>query len=188
MKRGQVVGFLSGVACSAIIFFYIESGRVSPDAPRGPRMVLENSPSDSPVGGPPGVISVPGGVPRAPAAASGPEPASEASSAAAAEVKNADWEEQQAAPYKARLEMLRKIPGAAPLVDDILASMDREMAEGREVFSDDDLPVDETGIPYLDEGGADRMIRNPEIRAKMAKLNAIIEKAESEREPASAAE
>jgi hypothetical protein len=94
-------------------------------------------------------------------------------------------EEEQVAVFKLRIEEMKRVPGAAALVDDIMAGIEREIADGREVFSDEDLPVDETGLPYLDEGGAARMIRNDELRVKMEKLNALLDKAESGRKPAS---
>jgi hypothetical protein len=180
--QGKVVGFVSGLICSGFLFAYIQSTRVPPDAPLGPRMALEG-----------GAIGreaslAPAGQPREPAGQPPSIGTTRPEASLSEEQKKAAFEEEQAAPHRARIEAMRKVPGAAPLVDDILASIDRELAEGREVFSDEDLPVDETGIPYLDEGGAARMIRNPEIREKMAKLNALLEKQEVEREPAAGAE
>jgi|GEM_PF-3026775 len=179
--QGKVVGFVSGLICSGFLFAYIQSTRVPPDAPLGPRMALEG-------GAPAQETSLaPTVQPREPAGKPLEGSAARPEASLTEEQKKAAFEEEQAAPYKARLQAMRKVPGAAPLVDDILESIDRELADGREVFSDEDLPVDETGIPYLDEGGAARMIRSPEIREKMAKLNALLEKQEVEREPAAGA-
>jgi hypothetical protein len=71
----------------------------------------------------------------------------------------------------AELERIRAIPGAAPLLDDILAYM-------RTVDPDDvsvaNLPVDEHGFAHADDHLSEQMIRDPEIRAKWDKLMALI--------------
>ena len=184
----KVLGFLGGLIFAGVVFLYIDSTEL-PERGEGALMRVTDSGGEGAVQRP--SLGAPGAqreaalrLPASGGVATGAM-SPEAQEQESMKAQFAKVEEEQAAAFKLRIAEMKKVPGAAALVDDIMAGIDREIAEGREVFSDEDLPVDETGLHYLDEGGAARMIRNDELRGKMEKLNALLEKAESGRKPAS---
>ncbi len=70
------------------------------------------------------------------------------------------------------IDSIRRIPGAAPLVDEIIDYL-KEDGEPDD-FSLSDLPVDDSGMISLDGVASEKMIKNPAIRAKWDQLMALI--------------
>lgn len=68
------------------------------------------------------------------------------------------------------LDGIRQIPGAAPLLDDVIAYLKGDGAD----LSLDDLPVDEEGMIALDDPLTEKLIQNPAIKAKWDQLMALI--------------
>jgi hypothetical protein len=69
------------------------------------------------------------------------------------------------------LDGIRRIPGASPLLDDIL---DYLRNDGGEDLALSDLPVDDEGMIALDDPMTEKLIKNPEIKAKWDRLMALI--------------
>jgi hypothetical protein len=70
-----------------------------------------------------------------------------------------------------QLDRLRKIPGAAPLLDDILAYLKNDPDDS---VSLDNLPTDEHGLAEIDDEAIERLIPDAELRAKWEKLAELI--------------
>lgn len=73
-------------------------------------------------------------------------------------------EEAQMAATLEYLDAIRRIPGAAPLLDDVIEYLDKG----------DGLPVDDDGMITLDDPMNEKLIKNPEVKAKWEKLMALI--------------
>ena len=76
-------------------------------------------------------------------------------------------QEQDAQAGLAYLNRIRAIPGAAPLLDDIVAYLKQD--DGSD-FSLDGLATDANGLAIVDQSSNRQMIKNPEILAKWEKL------------------
>jgi hypothetical protein len=70
-----------------------------------------------------------------------------------------------------QLEEMRQVPGAAPLVDDIINYLKNDRTGD---FSFDELPVDDEGMIELTEETMDHVIKNEEVRAKWKKLMKLL--------------
>lgn len=68
------------------------------------------------------------------------------------------------------LDGIRRIPGAAPLLDDVIAYL----KDDGDDLSLDDLPVDDEGMIALDDPLTEKLIKNPAIKAKWDQLMALI--------------
>lgn len=79
----------------------------------------------------------------------------------------------------AYLDEIRTIPGASPLLDDILQYLQTQ--ESPDQFGVENLPVDEHGLALLDEGTTEKMIKDPQIRQKWDKLTELIAGAAKEK-------
>jgi hypothetical protein len=66
------------------------------------------------------------------------------------------------------LERIRNLPGAAPLLDEVIAYIQRE---GIHV---ENLPTDENGVATLDENSLSYLIPDEQVRESWMKLTAII--------------
>lgn len=71
-----------------------------------------------------------------------------------------------------QLERIREIPGAAPLLDDILEYLKMDI---QETVSLDNIPADEHGLAVLDDEAIELMIPDAALRAKWEKLMAMVE-------------
>jgi len=71
----------------------------------------------------------------------------------------------------ATLERIRSVPGAAPLVDEIVGFL---QANPYNEFSLDNLPTNEEGLVEVNEDTIRHMIRNDDIRAKWQKLMGLV--------------
>ena len=80
-------------------------------------------------------------------------------------------EEAKVAAGLATLERLRKLPEAAPLVDEIVAFIKNDRYNE---FSIENIPTDKNGLATLDEHTTEHMIRNEEIRQKWDRLMKIV--------------
>ena len=69
------------------------------------------------------------------------------------------------------IEQLRRIPEAAPLVDEIIEFLKSDHADE---VSLNNIPADRNGLSVLDEHTMDRMVSNESIRAKWTKLMALV--------------
>lgn len=69
------------------------------------------------------------------------------------------------------LEQLRRLPEAAPLVDEIIEFLKNDNTEA---FSLDNIPADKNGLSVVDEHTLERMVGDEEIRAKWTKLMALV--------------
>ncbi len=68
------------------------------------------------------------------------------------------------------LDGIRRIPGAAPLLDEIIS----HLKDGGQDLSPIDLPVDDEGMIALDDPMTETLIKSPEIKAKWDQLVALI--------------
>ena len=73
----------------------------------------------------------------------------------------------------ATLERIRTVPGAAPLVDEIVEFL---QSNPYDEFSLDNLGADENGLVEVNEETMRRMIRNDDIREKWEKLMKLVAK------------
>lgn len=69
------------------------------------------------------------------------------------------------------LDEIRRIPGAAPLLNDIMDYLQNDSGEDLAVS---DLPVDDDGIIALDDPMSEKVIKDPAIKAKWDELMALI--------------
>lgn len=79
-------------------------------------------------------------------------------------------DQAQMAAGVAYLDGIRRIPGAAPLLDEIIS----HLKDGGQDLSLNDLPVDDEGMIALDDPMTETLIKNPEIKAKWDQLMALI--------------
>ena len=71
----------------------------------------------------------------------------------------------------AYLDQIRAIPGAAPLLDDVVEALKHGDPSD---FSLANLPVDQNGFAHLNEHSSEVMIKDPELRKKWDKLMDLI--------------
>jgi hypothetical protein len=70
-----------------------------------------------------------------------------------------------------QLERMRSIPGAAPLVDEIVEYLKQDEAD---TVSLDNIPADENGLAELDDEAIEHLIADPGLRAKWDKLMDLV--------------
>lgn len=69
------------------------------------------------------------------------------------------------------LERMKEIPGAAPLIEEIVEFLKNDSADA---FSLDNIPTNERGLAELDDEALAHLLPNPELRAKWDKLMALV--------------
>jgi hypothetical protein len=168
---------VAGVSFWAYVqFAAVREGEIPPaaSAALAPSALSQVAPLAASAMGPPRASGVPApGAPAQVTPASGSPGAEDV--AEATPVDRSELTDRDAEAYDelqlAQLERMRAIPGAAPLLDDVMEAL-RE--DGDDAIGLDNIPVNEHGLAELDDEAIERMVPDPEIRAKWEKLMSLV--------------